>query len=217
MSVIAPIVDAETGRTDVAAMMREASKPQHEAAENRSFVTQLMHGQLDLEAYVRYLGQLAWVYEALEGRTVSGDQPAIFDPELHRFAAIERDLAALGVADWRSAHPMLPATKAYVERLTVIRDDLVPYLAHHYTRYLGDLSGGQAIAKLVARHYGVTAEQSAFYDFGNLGADPVPYKRAYREAINGFGFDSDTIDRLIEEVQLAFELNGALFDELAGS
>lgn len=199
--------------TDVAARVREASRPAHQAAETRGFVTRLMGGELSLDAYIGYLAQFAWIYEALEGRTRLATDPAIFDPALDRFAAIESDLRALGVTDWRTEYPMLPATAAYVARLEAVRDASVPYLAHHYTRYLGDLSGGQAIAALVARHYGATPEQLSFYNFSDLGS-PVRYKESYREQMNTFGLDEAGIDELIAEVAISFELNSALFDEL---
>lgn len=198
---------------DVAALVREASRPAHQAAETRGFVTKLMGGELTLQAYVDYLAQFAWIYEALEARAAVPGEPAIFDPSLNRFAAIESDLRELGVTDWRTEHPMLPATAEYVARLGEVRQDDVRYLAHHYTRYLGDLSGGQAIAALVARHYGATPEQLRFYDFSELGS-PVRYKEAYRAQMNGFGLDEAGIATLIDEVGISFDLNAALFDEL---
>lgn len=205
---------ATVEQVDVAALVREASRPAHQSAERRDFVTQLMGGELSLEAYVRYLAQYAWVYEALEGRTPRADEPSLFDRRLDRFARIEQDLQALGVSDWRQQHAMLPATATYVEHLQTVRDDDVRYLAHHYTRYLGDLSGGQAIAALVARHYGASSEQLGFYDFTELGS-PVHYKDEYRANMNSLGLSPEQIDVLVDEVACAFALNSAIFDELA--
>ncbi len=210
MTLAGPVIDEGI---DVAALVREASRPAHEAAENRGFVTQLLAGERSLDDYIRYLAQYAWVYEALEARERQLDDPEIFDQRLDRFAAIEHDLAALGVSNWRSEHPMLPATAAYVARLETIRHSTPRTLAHHYTRYLGDLSGGQAIAALVARHYGASKEQLSFYDFSDLGS-PVRYKTAYREAMNQLGLSQAEIEELVSEVNVSFELNSALFDEL---
>jgi len=134
-------------------------------------------------------------------------------------ARIESDLDALGAPDWRDRHPALPATAAYAHHLRGLvdsPDDLdrtVRYLAHHYARYLGDLSGGQAIAALVARHYGATPEQLSFYDFSDLGS-VVDAKRAYRERINDLSLDPAAVDALTAEVRVAFAHNGAIFDEL---
>jgi heme oxygenase len=135
-------------------------------------------------------------------------------------ARIESDLIALGAADWRRRYPALPATAAYARHLRALatsNDDLdhtVRYLAHHYTRYLGDLSGGQAIAALVARHYGATPQQLTFFDFSSLGS-VVTAKRDYRERLNALPWDDRAVDAVTAEVRVAFAHNGAIFDELA--
>ncbi|WP_353810302.1 heme oxygenase (biliverdin-producing) [Agromyces sp. SYSU T00194] len=200
---------------DVAALIRSASADDHRAAESRGFVTRLMAGELSLGGYARYLAQLAWVYEALESWEPRAGDPAIFDPALARMPAIESDLVALGVTDRRATHKALPATAGYAAHLRgiVARHDVVEYLAHHYTRYLGDLSGGQAIAALIARHYGATPEQLGFARFEGIEA-PVPFKRRYREGINALRLPGTSVDRLIAEVRQSFALNSAVFDAL---
>ena len=93
--------------------------------------------------------------------------------------------------------------------LRAISDDDVRYLAHHYTRYLGDLSGGQAIAALVARHYGATPDQLGFYRFEIADDGIVRYKRGYREAMNALALSPDEVDVLIDEVRTSFRMNSA--------
>jgi heme oxygenase (biliverdin-producing, ferredoxin) len=200
---------------DVAALVRAASADDHRAAETRRFITALMSGELSLEEYTRYLAQLAWVYDALEERGSRPGDPAVFDPALARMAAIDADLAALGAPGWREAHPPLSATADYAAHLRTIADDDVRYLAHHYTRYLGDLSGGQAIAALVARHYGATPEQLGFYGFQVADDGVVRYKRSYREAMNALALSSHEVDVLVAEVRTSFRMNSAVFEELA--
>ena len=203
---------------DVAALLRQASAEDHRATESRTFITRLTDGSLSLDAYARYLGQLRWVYEALESRPC-GDQ-AVFDARLHRRGAIESDLAALGVPDAPASHPALPATARYAAHLAALAgsadrlDATVRYLAHHYTRYLGDLSGGQAVAALVARHYGAGEHQLSFARFPALGP-VVDAKRRYREQLNALPLDEAEVDELVSEVRRAFAFNGAIFDELA--
>jgi heme oxygenase len=204
-----------TAPLDVAALVRAASADDHWAAETRGFVTALMGGELSLDDYTRYLAQLAWVYDALEARGNRPGDPAVFDPALARMAAIDADLAALGASDWREAHPPLPATAAYAAHLRAIADDDVRYLAHHYTRYLGDLSGGQAIAALVSRHYGATPDQLGSYRFEVAGDGVVRYKRGYREAMNALALSPTEVDVLIDEVRTSFRLNSAIFEALA--
>jgi heme oxygenase (biliverdin-producing, ferredoxin) len=215
---IAPPVDAAASATaplDVAALVRAASADDHRATESRDFITALMGGRLSLDDYTRYLAQLAWVYEALESRIARPDDARVFDPAFARMAAIDADLAALGAADWRETRLPLPETAAYADHLRIIAGDDVRFLAHHYTRYLGDLSGGQAIAALVARHYGATADQLGFYRFDLDGEGVVGIKRRYREAMNALCLTPDEVDVLIDEVRVSFRMNGAIFEALA--
>jgi heme oxygenase len=203
---------------DVAALLRQASAEDHRATESRPFITRLTDGSLSLDAYARYLGQLRWIYEALESRP--RDDLAVFDPRLHRRDAIEADLAALGAGDAAATHPPLPATARYAAHLSALAgspdrlDSTVRYLAHHYTRYLGDLSGGQAVAALVARHYGAGEHQLAFARFPELGP-VVEAKRRYRQQLNALPLDEAEVGELVHEVRRAFAFNGAIFDELA--
>ncbi|MWB99058.1 heme oxygenase (biliverdin-producing) [Agromyces seonyuensis] len=214
---IAPPAASATEPLDVAALVRAASADVHKDAENRGFIVDLMGGKLTLDAYTRYLAQFGWIYEALESRGARDGDPEVFDPGLARLASIESDLAALGAPDWRETDPMLPATRAYVEHLHEVAADDVRYLAHHYTRYLGDLSGGQAIAKLVARHYGATEEQLSFYRFDIAADGVVKYKRAYREAMNDLALEPEQVDRLVAEVLESFRYNADVFEGLAAA
>ena len=65
----------------------------------------------------------------------------------------------------------MPATAAYADRIREIAAEgwLPGIIAHHYTRYLGDLSGGQMIAKRVKKQFGFERAGIAFYDFTELG------------------------------------------------
>jgi heme oxygenase len=157
---------------------------------------------------------MAWVYEALESRTPSETDFAIYDPRLDRLAEIEKDLVALGAADWRTSHPALASTERYTERLReFVATDDPRFVAHHYTRYLGDLSGGQAISRLVARHYAATDEQLSFYRFDGIDNN-VQFKRDYRAQLDALPLSDEQSAAVVAEALAAFEFNGALFDEL---
>jgi len=197
--------------------LRNATMDRHRHAETRPFIGALMDGELSLGDYTRYLAQYAWVYEALESRHASDDPAFLRDERLARFPSITADLDALGAGDWRRSHPALPATADYTARLRELTTGRMPeYLAHHYTRYLGDLSGGQAIGAMIARHYGASPEQLAFFRFEGIER-PVVYKRDYRAALDALELDETQREAAIAEARRAFDHNAAVFDELGAA
>ena len=201
--------------TTISQLMRESSMSDHKSAENAGFIKQLMGGELSAADYTRYLNQMIFVYQAMEAKLPdTGEVP--FAPELKRFESMVADLKKLGVENW-SETEMLPATKEYVARINSLGGiEDVRLLAHHYTRYLGDLSGGQAIGALVRRHYGLTEEQTSFYHFAEIEA-VVPFKESYRAAVDTLDLTDDELLLLVAEVRAAFKLNQQLFVELGDS
>ncbi|HNP58477.1 MAG TPA: biliverdin-producing heme oxygenase [Gordonia sp. (in: high G+C Gram-positive bacteria)] len=213
MTIVAEESLAPAGRTSQ--VLREATARAHENAERSAFVADLMGGRLGVAAYARLVGQLVHVYRALEdtGARLTGDPvaDAVLDDRLDRVPSLESDLAALGVDP--AGEPMLPVTIDYVAAIEACDDDAVRYLAHHYTRYLGDLSGGQIIASRMRLHYGVPDEALAFYRF--TGIDKLKrYKDGYRERLDALDLDRDALARLTTEAIGAFEFNQRLFTEL---
>lgn len=198
----------------ISQQLRESTKPQHEEAESASFITQLMRGELNTEAYTKYLTSLAWVYEALEAKVSEGidvgGSEAIFDPRLKRLGPILRDLENLGVSDWKML-TQPDAVKEYTTHINTLSDHRL--IAHHYTRYLGDLSGGQAIAALVERHYQISKEQLSFYSFDEI-EDIVRFKESYREGLDKLELSEDKVAELVEEAKLAFRYNQRIFEDL---
>ena len=199
--------------------LREATAAVHDDAENSGFMTALLDGELTPGAVADLAGQLRFIYGALEDsvRAVA-DTPegaAIADARLERHDALERDLAFLVGPRWRSSIEALPSTTAYVNRLTELgrNRDASALLAHHYVRYLGDLSGGQIIARRLRDHYGIDGDGARFYDFSAVGKIK-PYRDAYRDRLDALGLDDEVRDRIVAEAVLAFRMNTALFREL---
>lgn len=196
-------------------LLRTATRSQHEHAETRSFVTDLMGGALSRSAYLDLARQHYVIYSSLEGTGArfSGDPfvGRFLMPEVLRLDAIRADLRTLCGEDWRSEIVPLAATVAYSERLAAITDP-AHFLAHAYTRYLGDLSGGQAIAAMLKRHYGFTPEELTFYQF-NVGKIKV-FKDRYREMMDAVPFSPEQAQEAATEAQVAFDLNAAVFVEL---
>ncbi|MDN6490366.1 MAG: biliverdin-producing heme oxygenase, partial [Yaniella sp.] len=84
---------------------------------------------------------------------------------------------------------------------------------HHYLRYLGDLSGGLAIARLMQRHYQVPDHQLNMYTFESI-EKPKLYKDAYRDQLNRLGLTVEQEETFIEEAGFGFGYNKRIFEEL---
>lgn len=203
----------------LSALLREGTRAAHSAANSEHFIEQLMSGALDRAAYADLSAQLLVVYEALEetSTTTSGTNAPgtglVFD-ELTRVPAIERDLAFLYGPSWRDEIRILPATRVYAEHVRAVSDSLPHYAAHSYTRYLGDLSGGQIVKRMMKEHYGLDEDGLAFYTFPDIPKVKV-FKDAYRRRLDHLTLDQDEVAATLAEVHLAFQLNRAVFTELA--
>ena len=200
--------------------LREGTRDEHAMAESEGFIERLLAGRLDLAAYADLAVQQLAVYTALEqasDRVRDDDRGTglVFD-ELTRVPAIERDLAHLYGPGWHDACRVLPATEQYVARLHAVAGDLARYAAHAYTRYLGDLSGGQVVKRMLERHYGLDGAGLEFYTFPEI-PKAKPFKDLYRERLDGLRLDAHETAVAVEEAQTAFRLNRAVFVELGAA
>ncbi|MFE1259116.1 heme oxygenase (biliverdin-producing) [Streptomyces albogriseolus] len=201
-------------------LIRTASHERHVEAETSAFMTALLGGRLGVDAYARYTEQLWFVYEALESgaRDLASDRVAgpFIRPELFRLAALERDLRHLRGPDWRATLTALPATRVYADRVaTVARAWPAGYIAHHYTRYLGDLSGGQVIRDKAERTWGFAKKGDGvrFYVFEGI-SNPAAFRREYRALLDGVAVDDLEKQRVVAECRRAFSLNSDVFRAL---
>lgn len=201
--------------------IRSATAQQHAEAENSRFMSEMLGGSLGVDSYHRYTGQLWFIYRALEQRweTLSDDPVAgpFIRPELARTAELERDLAHLLGPDWRAGLEPLPATAAYADRIDeCARDWPAGYIAHHYTRYLGDLSGGQVIRGTAEKLWNLPhrGDGVRFYVFDGVG-NPAAFKREYRGLLDRLPLDDLERRRMLDEGKRAFAMNTAVFEELA--
>ncbi|MCE3553631.1 biliverdin-producing heme oxygenase [Pseudonocardia sp. RS11V-5] len=196
--------------------LRRATAEIHERAHRSTYMAALLDGRLPLSAYTLLAQQYLAIYGALEatGDALAADPaagPFVID-ELRRLPALRRDVTALGGSV--DSPRVLPATGAYVARLREAATDAPVFVAHHYTRYLGDLAGGQVVRRMLERTYGVTGPGALFYDFSALGS-PSVFRKRYRTLLDGAPFDEIEQRRAADEAVRAFELNIAVFDELA--
>lgn len=89
------------------------------------------------------------------------------------------------------------------------------YVAHHYTRYLGDLSGGQIIRDKAEKNWGFARKGDGvrFYVFEQV-PNPAAFKRSYRALLDGVRVDELEKQRIVAECKRAFALNTAVFKAL---
>ena len=201
----------------LSAQLRERTREVHERAETRPFVADLMHGRLSRAAYADLAAQQYGLYVALEAASAElagADRGAgLVFTDLTRTPSIAADLTYLYGPRWRERIEVLPVAAQYAERIAQTAGDLPRYAAHAYTRYLGDLSGGQAIKRLVQRHYGLGEAGVEFYTFTGI-ARPKVFKDRYREQLDALELSPLETETAVAEATLAFELSAALFTAL---
>ncbi|MFE9361412.1 heme oxygenase (biliverdin-producing) [Streptomyces sp. NPDC006978] len=213
-------MDPTATTTPFSTLIRTASHEQHTEAESSSFMSDMLGGRLGVDAYTRYTEQLWFVYRALEdgAEALRRDPVAgpFIQPQLMRTAELERDLRHLRGEGWREGLQPLPATAAYAERVAeCAREWPAGYVAHHYTRYLGDLSGGQIIRGTTEKTWGFERKGDGvrFYVFEQI-SNPAAFKREYRELLDAVDADDLEKQRIVDECKRAFALNTAVFREL---
>jgi len=199
--------------------LRERSSGAHSDSEGAGFMSDLLKGEGTRDDYIALVAQHWFIYEALEAAAERMKADPIAAPfiteQLTRLPALEADLEFLIGPDWRARIEPLPSTRRYVERINEVGATWPGgFVAHHYTRYLGDLSGGQFIGKVMARLFGFETNGIGFYIFEDI-ADPRAFKETYREQLDAAPWDAEEQERVIDEVLLAYRFNTELFDDLA--
>ena len=202
--------------TNLALQLKEGTKVSHSAAENTKFVSSYLKGVVSKDNYKQLLTNFYYVYRAMEEEIYKlSDEytTPLHDKLLDRTNKLETDLRYYYGVMWRDLIIPSQATANYVKRI----QNIEPYLlvAHHYTRYMGDLSGGQILSNITQKSLNLTTEGLKFYEFDI--PNMKEYKDKYRQTLNDLPMSSEQIDMLIDEANYAFKLNMLLFDELQGN
>lgn len=203
--------------TPLSVAMRDGSRAQHDDAEGSTFVSELMGGRVSEVGYVNYLRALRPIYAALEetGRALA-DHPvvgALHDSDLERLESLDADIAAWSTGEPDETRYEGHSARAYAAAIEATREDPVRFVAHHYTRYLGDLSGGQAIARILDREFAREGRGLSFYDFASIDKVKL-YKDGYRARLDELPLSDEQRAEVVSEVQAAFSHNQAVFAEL---
>ena len=178
--------------------IKELTLEQHKNAERQEFVQTLMSGSIHPELYATYLYNQLQCYAELEKL---GMHNGLFrqTPGLQRAENIYKDYSRLWTKEEKPV--ITDSTKEYIKHINTITDDPEKLYAHIYVRHLGDLSGGQMIAKKVPA--------KKYYDFG---ANAKEWKRIVKEIINEY-VNTYQIN-VVAEAIYCFESATKLFGEM---
>ncbi len=208
--------------SNLATKLREGTKKSHSMAENVGFIKCFLKGTVEKNSYRKLVTNLYFVYSAMEEELERHQQhpiiAKIYFPVLNRKASLEKDLYFYYGPNWREQIEPSAAATAYIQRIHGISNsDPELLVAHSYTRYLGDLSGGQILKGIAQRGMNLSDGQgTAFYEFPEI-ADEKQFKADYRQAMNDLPVDEATADRIVDEANSAFGMNMKMFQELEGN
>jgi heme oxygenase len=172
--------------------LKELTKEAHMDAERQGFVKVLMSKNINPRFYATYLWNQHKKYDLLEA--MAGAQGLMNElPHIRRKMKIEADFLEL----WSDDTPpeLVASTQEYIMHMRTIMHDADKLMAHLYVLHMGDLSGGQMIAKRVPG-------KGTMYQFEGDTA-------ALKEAIR-----SKTNDDMADEAQYVFTSATNLFKEL---
>lgn len=200
--------------------LREETADLHRIAERSGIMVELLRGRLERRAYVALLRDLLEVYTALEARLESTAGAVaiagIHDRALFRTGSLRDDLASLHGAGWADDVPPGAEAMAYAARLQEATP--LQLAVHAWVRYLGDLSGGQALGPVIARALGLSggaaADGVSFYRFPEIH-DIASYKQRFRGALDAIPLASGEGDQAVAEARDAFRLNVRVFEDVA--
>jgi heme oxygenase (biliverdin-producing, ferredoxin) len=205
----------------LALLLDDGTRKSHSIAQNSAFVSGFFRGLSTREAYRALLTSLYFVYQTMEDafdQTHEGRVQVLDNAELRRMDALERDMDYFYGPDWRSLISPSPATRVYVERVQKVADKY-PYLlvAHQYTRYLGDLFGGQMMSGMATRSLDLKDNKGVdFYKFEEI-ASVKDFITSWYQKLNALDLTLEEQEKIVDEANLVFDLNIAILEELEGS
>ena len=204
--------------------LREGTKKSHTMAENTGFVACFLKGVVEKKSYRKLMSDLYFVYCAMEEeieRLVKEGHPIIKYigfKELFRKGTLENDLSYYYGNNWKNEIEISNSAKSYVERIKLVAKESPELLVgHHYTRYIGDLSGGQILKKIAKKALNIEGNKGLdFYEFAMI-EDEKQFKKSYSDTLNKLPINQEIANQIVEEANAAFDYNMKMFKELEGN
>ena len=198
--------------------LRQRTASLHAQAEQSGFIGDMLRGKTTRYGFALLLRTLLPAYQALEAGLEQHRNSALLAPlarrEVYRAAAIRADLALLVGAAWPKVLPLLSSGQSYADRVAAAATgDGTGLLAHAYTRFLGDLSGGRIISARIATDLGRVSSALRFYKFPEI-ADVAAFKSTYLAALDAAGSLVGDPQSVIEEAMAAFLCNIAVSEDV---
>jgi heme oxygenase (biliverdin-producing, ferredoxin) len=205
--------------SNLAIKLRIGTQQAHTNAEHTDFMRRFLKGAVDKNAFGKLLGNLYYIYSQLEAElNFYQNHPwvsPVYFPQLNRTASLEQDLDFFYGENWKEKITPTIAAQAYISRIQeVSATEPVLLIAHAYTRYMGDLSGGQMLKKIAESALGLENHQGvSFYEFNEI-TDLSEFKVKYRLALDSVPIDEAMSDKVVVEANISFNLNIQLLREL---
>lgn len=208
-------------KSGLALMLDDGTRKSHSVAQNTQFVTGFFKGLADRDSYKALLTSLFFVYESMEeamDKTDDDGVQALDYPALRRLEPLKEDMAFFYGRNWQGRIRPSPETQSYIARVQEVAETK-PYLmiAHQYTRYLGDLFGGQMMGGMASRSLGLeNGDGTAFYTFGGIQSTN-DFITEWYQRLNELELSEGQKQEIVDEANLVFDLNVGLLQELEGS
>jgi heme oxygenase len=128
------------------ATLKEQTSEKHKEAETQPFIKSIFQKNVDKDRYAEYLYQLYLIYHAMENLAAPKFNLLDDIADIKRASLIFEDFKELS-KDGKTYY-ITEATLKYINHILDITD-AEKLMAHIYVRHMGDLYGGQMMAKLV--------------------------------------------------------------------
>jgi heme oxygenase len=172
--------------------LKDLTWDKHKIAERQGFVKVLLSGKINPKFYSAYLQNVMACYSMLES---CANTHGLLDglDDIRRTARIQEDLDELEHTKDNSI--FVPVVNEYLDHILRLSwNNPQQLMAHVYVRHMGDLSGGQMIARKVPG-------SGHSYQFDNVDL----LKEKIRERLT---------DDLADEANLGFDFSIALFQQV---